>query len=120
MIALYNRSRDCLLAKQLHLAQRWWQRLRGLLGRAPLRPGEGLLLEPCWSVHTFFLPYPIDVLFYDREHKVVACFVELNPWRATPLIRRARGAVEFPAGTLRFTSTQMGDRLEFRKQRGEN
>ena len=65
----------CLVADRPHL------RLRGLIGRPPLRRGEGLLLTPCNSVHTFWLRTPIDVVFCDRELEVVLVVPELPPRR---------------------------------------
>ena len=48
-----------------------WERLRGLLGRAPLGRDEGLLLEPCGSIHTFLMRYPIDVVYLTRGMHVL-------------------------------------------------
>ncbi|HLO94144.1 MAG TPA: DUF192 domain-containing protein, partial [Burkholderiaceae bacterium] len=57
----------------LHLipARSFWQRLGGLLVRPRLGAGEGLLLKPCNSVHTCFMRYAIDVIYLDREGRVL-------------------------------------------------
>ena len=55
--------------------------MRGLLGRDGLAQGEGLLIKPCGSVHTFFMRFPIDVVFLDRELSVLAVRPEVRPWR---------------------------------------
>jgi len=71
--------------------------MRGLLGRKELPSGEGILLKPSGSVHTFFMRFPIDVVFLDRELRVVAIAPDVPPWR----MRGARGAkavVELRAG----------------------
>ena len=60
------------------VADRPWPRMRGLLGRASLPAGEGLLLRPAGSVHTFFMRFPIDVVFLDRELEVVGVAAELR------------------------------------------
>ena len=71
--------------------------MRGLLGRDGLAEGEGLLLEPCGSVHTLFMRFPIDVVFLDRELSVVAVRQEVRPWR-TAGARGAKVALELATG----------------------
>ncbi|TML60208.1 MAG: DUF192 domain-containing protein, partial [Actinobacteria bacterium] len=67
--------------------------MKGLLGRTSLPDGEGLLLKPCGSVHTFFMRFPIDVVFLDRELSVVAVSAEVAPWRtARGEARRCRSS----------------------------
>jgi uncharacterized membrane protein (UPF0127 family) len=71
-------------------------RLRGLLGRT-LEPGDGLLLAPCFAVHTAFMHRPIDVVFLDRGLRVLWIAAEVRPWRLVAC-RRAWGVLELPAG----------------------
>jgi uncharacterized protein len=72
-------------------------RMRGLLGRSQLGDGEGLLLRPANSVHTFFMRFPIDVVFIDSEGHVTRVVRALRPWRVAGS-RRARAVLELPAG----------------------
>jgi uncharacterized membrane protein (UPF0127 family) len=81
----------CLLAVTM------FARLRGLLGRSGLSSGEGMLLRPAASVHTAFMRFPIDVVFLDREDRVVKVAAELRPWRAASC-RGSRTVLELPAG----------------------
>jgi uncharacterized membrane protein (UPF0127 family) len=106
-----NRTRNRLLATRAGVADRWWLRLRGLLGRPALPAGEGLLLIPCTSIHTLGMGYAIDVAFLDRSGRVVALYPELPPRRATRVHREAASALELPAGTLAQTGTVEGDTL---------
>ena len=85
-------------------------RLRGLLGRRGLDPGEGLLLRPASSIHTFFMRFPIDVVFLDRELGVRKVVPELGPWRAA-FARGARSALELPAGEAARRGITVGQRL---------
>jgi uncharacterized membrane protein (UPF0127 family) len=71
--------------------------MRGLLGRKGLPSGEGILLRPAGSVHTFFMRFPIDVVFLDREQRVVAIAADVPPWR-TRGARGAKAVVELAAG----------------------
>ena len=109
-----NVTREAVLATDLRSARRFHQRLRGLLGRDRLPAGEGLWIEPCGSVHTWFMRFPLDVLFIDRSGEVVAVHPGLRPFSATRIHRRARAALELPAGTLAATGTLPGDRVVLR------
>src|SRR5512142_2227082 len=74
-----------------------WLRLRGLLGRAPLVAGEGLLLSPTGSIHTCFMSFAIDAVFLDRDWRVLHIARQIKPWR-TARARRARRVLELRAG----------------------
>jgi uncharacterized protein len=82
-------------------------RLKGLLGRARLEPGEALLIRSTWSVHTFFMRFAIDVVFVDRYLKVVAVAPNLRPWRAAAR-RRAHAVLELAAGEARRRRLEPG------------
>ena|SRR5437016_3156364 len=92
------------------VADRPWSRMRGLLGRASLPAGEGLLLRPAGSVHTFFMRFPIDVVFLDRELEVVGVAAELRAWRMAGR-RGAKAALELAAGEAARRGIRVGERL---------
>lgn len=84
----------------LRRAERWFDRLRGLLGSPPLPPGHGLLLVPCAAIHTAFMRHPIDVVFLDRRGYILEVVATLPPWRAAAC-PGARQTVELAAGEAR-------------------
>jgi uncharacterized membrane protein (UPF0127 family) len=86
------------------------RRMRGLLGRRSLEPGEGMLFRPAGSVHTFFMRFPIDVVLCDRELRVLKVARELAPWRSVGA-RGAKVVVELAAGAAR--GVEPGDQLVF-------
>jgi uncharacterized membrane protein (UPF0127 family) len=110
---LVNSRNGAVLAERVEHAASIRARLRGLLGRAALPEGEALAIEPCTSIHTFFMRFAIDVAFLSREGRVVRAISDLSPWRATRIYSSAALAVELPAGTLRRTGTVEGDPLAF-------
>src|SRR5881227_2698217 len=90
------------------LAERPWTRMRGLLGRASLAPDEGMLFRPAGSIHMFFMRFPIDAVFCDRDLVVVGIERDLQPWKAA----RRKGAkvvIELAAGAA--GGLEPGDRL---------
>lgn len=108
----YNRTRNTPLVIHGTIAANWWSRLRGLLGHAPLQPGEGLLLRGENAIHTFGMTFAIDVLFLDRTGRVVHLIPAMPPWRISPLVARARDVLELPAGIIAQTNTSLGDQIE--------
>src|SRR5256885_14307470 len=81
----------------VHRAFGFWSRLAGLLARPPLRKGEALVLAPCHSVHTWFMGYPIDVVFADRHGRVLKVVADVAPWRVVSC-RAAHAVLELVAG----------------------
>ena len=108
-LRIVNRTRNRVLGSHVGLANRWWLRARGFMGRAQPGPGEGLLLSPCRAVHMHGMKYPLDVLFLGREGQVMAAYPDLEPGRRTAWHARARHALEVPAGTIAETETCEGD-----------
>src|SRR5207253_6902642 len=100
-----------VLAERLERSSTMLARLRVLLGRSALPDGEALLIEPCASIHTFFMRFAIDAAFLSRELRVLRAIPDLRPWRATRLHRGATMALELPRGTLARTGTREGDAL---------
>lgn len=110
MLAI-NTSQNKNLAENIEIADNFWARLIGLLGRPGLEPGHGMALKPCNSVHTFFMRFPIDVIFTDRTGKIVHIEKNLRPFRAIPPVKGAYLALELPPGTIARTETAKGDQI---------
>jgi uncharacterized membrane protein (UPF0127 family) len=85
-------------------------RMRGLLGRDGLEPGSGMLIDSAPSVHMFFMRFPIDVVFLDRDWRVVGVRQGLRPWRVVGR-RGAVAALELPAGAAAEAGIEEGDAL---------
>jgi uncharacterized membrane protein (UPF0127 family) len=81
-----------------------------LLGRDRLEPGTGMLIDRAGSIHMFFMRFPIDVVFLDRDRKVVGVSHGLRPWRVAAA-RRAVAALELPAGAAAEAGIEEGDVL---------
>jgi uncharacterized protein len=96
------------------VADRPHTRMRGLLGRDGLRSGEGLLIRPANSIHTFFMRFAIDVVFIDRAGVVLKVVSALRPWRFSGR-RGARCALELRAGEAQARGIRVGDELRLSK-----
>jgi hypothetical protein len=103
-------NKGTVLSERCEIPRSAFGRARGLLGRAALEPGEGMLIDRAGSVHMFFMRFAIDVVFLDRDWRVVAVRHDLRPWR----VAGARGAVaalELPAGAAVAAGIEEGDVL---------
>ncbi len=114
MLTVHNLTRDITLVARGRVADNFWTRLRGLIGVRHLPEGDGLAIIPCSGVHCMFMSIPIDVLYVDREHRVVGLDEEMKPWAVGRPRRGAHYVIELPAGTIARTGTQVGDRLAVR------
>ncbi|MEZ4814717.1 MAG: DUF192 domain-containing protein [Bdellovibrionota bacterium] len=86
-------------------------KMKGLLGTKELKEGEGLLIPDCKQVHTYFMQYPIDVVFLDSKNKVIK-LQTLKPWKISPWIYKAKSVLELPAGYAKKNKLVSGDQLE--------
>lgn len=94
-------------------ADTFWMRFRGLLGRKPLAPGEGLWIKPCRQVHMFGMTFPLSVWFLDESGRVCAIVDKLKPWGISPHVKKAMSVIEFPEEWGKITGTQLGDILSW-------
>jgi uncharacterized membrane protein (UPF0127 family) len=105
-------SNNAVVCERCVLADRPLARMRGLLGRRELASEEGILLQPASSVHTWFMRFPIDVVFLDREMSVVRVVPRLAPWRLASR-RRAAAVLELAAGESERRGIEVGHRLSW-------
>jgi uncharacterized membrane protein (UPF0127 family) len=85
-------------------------RNRGLLGRPAYETNKGLVLAPCNAVHMFFMKFPIDVLFVNRDGTIRRISSGLRPWRLAASFG-AFATIETAAGVVHQSGTRVGDVL---------
>ena len=101
-----------ILAERPLAARSFLSRLLGLMGRKVFPPSfDALVFENCNSIHCFFMRMEIDVIFVDRDFKVVKCFHRLKPWRLGFGGLKSTSCIELPAGTLERCRTLPGNQL---------
>lgn len=111
-LKITNSTRGTMLAERAEIAATSARRNIGLLRHKNLPDGEGLWIVPCEGVHTFFMKFPIDVVYLDRKRRVVKVRPNLAPWRIS-LCLSAHSVLELPAGKAAAAGTRRGDQLEF-------
>jgi uncharacterized membrane protein (UPF0127 family) len=113
-ILVRNETRGVVLARTADVADTSAKRRTGLLKHTRLEPGDGLWIVPCESVHTFFMKFPIDLVYLDKKRKVRKLRHSVPAWRMSACLL-AHSVLELPAGTLEQTGTAVGDELLIEK-----
>lgn len=110
MFKLKTSSGEILCNKML-VAESFFSRLKGLMFSAELPDCDGFLIRPCNSIHTFFMRYPLDIIFLDQNFNVVKVLYGLSPWRMTWIYFRSFQVLEMKGGTLK-KDLLPGEKLE--------
>ncbi len=108
----FNLRSNRHLALNVEVADSPLKRMKGLLGRDSLRPGEALLLRPCNWIHTVGMRFPIDIVFLSKDNTILKAEENVPPNRFSAFVFRAVSAVELPAGTVSATDSRAGDQIE--------
>jgi uncharacterized protein len=110
-LKVVNLSNGAELVNNLSTADTFFKRLKGLMFSKKLPAGHGLLIQPCQSIHTFFMNYSIDVLYISKDLEIVGMDEKLMPAKVGKFQKRAYSVLEMPAGTIRTTETKIGNYL---------
>lgn len=84
----------------------------GLMFRSHLEPNNSLLINPCNSIHTCFMKFPIDVIFIDNKNKIIKIIRGMKPWRFSSIHFKSKKVLELNSGTI-GAGVEVGDILEF-------
>ncbi|MBR4355102.1 MAG: DUF192 domain-containing protein [Elusimicrobiaceae bacterium] len=101
-----------IIAEAVQVADTFLSRLAGLMFRRQLPPGQGLLLAPCFQIHTCFMRFSIDAVFCDKSGRVLYVKENMKPWRLGRLVRGGYYTLELPGGSLKGC-VRPGDELLF-------
>ena len=113
---LQNLRTGLIVGECVWKADRFWPRLRGLLGRTGLAQGEGLWLSPCRQVHMFGMQFAISVWYLDNTGRICGLIDNLEPWAISPYMHSAASVIEFPAGWGSLKDTRIGDELAWEEK----
>lgn len=117
MDKLMNLETNEIILQKLVQADHFLSRLRGLMWKKDLPENSGLMINPCNSVHCFFMKFPIDVVFVDKDHRVVHIISNMKPGSISPIVRKSKYVVESNANTV-SKQVRIGDRLSMEKSNG--
>lgn len=110
LVCVKNTSREStIIGNRIQIAESFFDKLFGLMGRRHMLFGTGMLLHPCSSIHTCFMTIPIDVLYINKDRKVLAIDRVLEPWRIGTIKLGTSMVLELPPGTATATGIEIGD-----------
>ena len=111
-MVILNLTRQSVPARNARYASSFGARLSGLIGKRFSPALDGMVFDRCNAIHTFFMRYPIDVIFADEKYQVLKTVPAFPPWRPFLGCKNAFYVIELPAGTLDSTATAPGDQLD--------
>lgn len=111
IVQIWNEDTGTEIAHTCRIADNFFTRLKGLQGKTVLPVGEGLLIKPCNSVHTFGMKMNIDVVFLSKENEVLYIMEKMPPRKISPIVKKAAVVLELPAGQLEQTPVLKGQYL---------
>lgn len=118
ILRVTNETRGTVLVTAGHVADNPVKRMVGLLRHAGLDAGDGLLIAPCNSIHSFFMKFRFDAVFLDKRGKVVHLIADMAPWRVSKVAFSAHSVLELSSGVIAQTATQLGDQLRIGTSEG--
>lgn len=110
-VFVFNKTKQTFLAYRVKVADSMLSRLVGLLGKRSLEADGGLWIFPSRGIHTLGMLFDIDVVFLDKDFKVVGVHEVIHPFSMTGLYLNAESAIELPAHTIFKSRTSVGDEL---------
>lgn len=108
---IYNVTRQTIVAQEYCTASTFFTRFMGLMGKKELPDKKALVIKPCNSIHTFFMRFPIDVLFVDRNNRITHVIESIKPWKVSKVVWNSSHVIELPPGTVKLSKTQIGDTI---------
>jgi len=111
----WNVTRQSLVAEEVTMADNYFKRLMGLMGKPGLPANAGLWIVPCGDIHSFFMRFEFDAIFVDRQNTVLHLVERMKPWRISKFVKGGRAVLELPAGAIAASQTQIGDQIELRE-----
>lgn len=96
---------------KIKIADSFVTRLEGLMFQKKLSQGTGLLLAPCNSVHMCFMRFAVDVIYIDKEYKIIKVVKDLKPWIGLSMCSKAWATLEMTAGEAERCGLAVGKKL---------
>ncbi len=106
-LIIKNRTQDKILCSNALIADTFYKRAKGLLGQKEIL--NPLVIKPCKQIHSWFMKFPFDAVFIDKEQKVVGTLEKMAPFKISPYVRKAATVIELPPGTVAKTGTNIND-----------
>ena len=113
-VCVYNKTRETFVATDVTVADNYFRRLVGLLGKTKrwAKLGRGLWIIPSRGVHSIGMLFPIDLVFLSKDRTVVHVEEHFRPFRVSRISLKATSVLELPTHAIYRSQTKVGDTLE--------
>jgi uncharacterized membrane protein (UPF0127 family) len=105
------RINDTVIGDNIGIADNFFTRFRGLMLKKSLPENTGLMIYPCNSIHMFFMYFPLDILFVDKNDNIVDYLENFEINKVSKIYSKARYVVELPAGTIKSKNIQKNQKI---------
>jgi uncharacterized membrane protein (UPF0127 family) len=110
---LRNKARRTILSKKFTLCESRLRQARGLMFSSKKDLIFVLDREKYVPLHMFFVFFPIDVLFLDKNKRVVDMKERFRPFTLYHPKALASHVLELQAGTIASSKTMLGDEISW-------
>ncbi len=111
LTAYSEKSKESII-NDINMTENFMERFLGLMGKSDVG-AEALLIEPCKSIHMFFMKMPIDAVFLDKNGRILAVEKNLKPWSVSGIYKNGRSVMEMPSGSADRLGLECGEVLGF-------
>ncbi len=111
---ILNRTKNRVLADDVLMSSSFLNRLKGLLGRSSIKINQAMLLRPANSIHTFFMRFPIDILFINENNIIIKAYRNMKPFKLTGIYFKSSFVIELHSGIIDSTQTTEGDLIQIK------
>lgn len=109
---LQNKTKNITLMTDVIISNNFFTRLKGLLGKSELPDGQCMIITPCKSIHTFFMKYPIDVVFIDKNYRVIEIIKNMAPGHTSSYVKNVWSVIEMAVDKSLESKIVVGDQLQ--------
>jgi uncharacterized protein len=105
------KKNNIVLSDNIKYADTFFLKLKGLLGRQSIAKNECLIIPKAMQIHTFFMKFPIDIIFLDKNKKVIFLYHNFPSYKLTKIFFRAKYVLELHAGIIQEKDVQINDEI---------
>jgi len=113
---IINKIKKTVLAKNKKILKNIFSKSLGLMFSKKIK-NRGLIFkfkkEKLHSIHMLFVFFPIDILFLDKNKKVIEIKENLKPFSFYCSKTKAKYFIELPKDTIKRTKTKLNDKIDF-------
>lgn len=108
-----NTTKKILLAKNAKVCKNIFSISVGLMFSKPKSLIFVFKKEKIIPLHMFFVFYPIDILFLNKNNVIIEIKENFKPFCFYTPKNKAKYVIEIPKGTIKKSKTKIKDKIEF-------